>query len=241
MPTLLIIPAYNESQNLGNVLQGLLDLKFDVDILVVDDGSSDNTEAIATSYPVDVVSHPCNLGYGAALQTGYKYASMLNYTQVIQFDADGQHNPMDVAAIMAGFRLTTADVIIGSRFKGDVTFTPGTTKLFAIRLFRGLIWAVTRTQLTDPTSGLRGLSANVFQYYSGFNRFPNDFPDADFLIDVLLQRFDVVEVAISNRHRNYGTSMHNGLKPIIYIFKVLLSISVIVMNHALFKRRISHE
>ncbi|MCY9695064.1 glycosyltransferase family 2 protein, partial [Paenibacillus alginolyticus] len=90
---LIIIPAFNEEANIGKVLQGIYARKLPVDVLIIDDGSLDKTAAIARSQSAIVVSHPCNLGYGAALQTGYQYAFAKGYRYLIQFDADDQHDP----------------------------------------------------------------------------------------------------------------------------------------------------
>lgn len=239
--TLVIIPAYNESRNIGNVLQSLLEQVRDADILVVNDGSVDETELTARRYGVTVVSHPCNMGYGSALQTGYKYALLMGYACVVQFDADGQHNPEDIDRIRAQLTVPGTDVVIGSRFLADAHFSPGTMKMMAIHFFRAVIRGITKTSITDPTSGLRGLSRRAFSLYSQFEWFPADFPDADILIDILLHGRTVVEVPVRSQVRHHGTSMHAGLKPIVYMFKVSLSILVVVVNYLIERRDLRSE
>jgi glycosyltransferase involved in cell wall biosynthesis len=237
---IIVIPAYNEEENIGNVLQQLISRNLDADILVVNDGSIDRTEAISRRYPVKLLSHPTNLGYGAALQTGFKYAALKGYEYILQFDSDGQHNPDDLTVIMKELQRGEADVVIGSRFLGDPHFNPGAMKRIAIGLFRFLIRCFTANSVTDPTSGLRGLNRNVFRYYSVRDRFPSDFPDADIIIQMLLNKFRIQEVPIHSQSRLAGVSMHSGLKPVIYIFKILLSILNVVLTHGLVKWRKQH-
>ncbi|MCL6549174.1 MAG: glycosyltransferase family 2 protein [Alicyclobacillus sp.] len=238
MKTLIAIPAYNEAHNIGRVLKALSDAKLGADILVVNDGSMDQTETIALAYSVEVISHPCNMGYGAALQTAYKYATLHGYDRVVQFDSDGQHRVEDIATLLSTAQnCGEPDIVLGSRFLGDARFYPGPGKMSVIRMFRQIIRLLTRRRITDPTSGLRLVGRRVFTHYAAYNRFPNDFPDADVIIDVLLRKWDIVEVPVSNTRRVHGRSMHAGLRPIVYVCKVLLSIFVVVMNVRLERNR----
>lgn len=236
-PFLVVIPAFNEERNIGNVLQGLLAMNLETDILVVNDGSKDETAKEASKYPVTVLSHPCNLGYGAALHTGYQYANEKGYPYLIQFDSDGQHNPSDLPAIMKTLAEGGADIVMGSRFLGnDQHFDTGIVKEAGIRFFRMLIKRLTGQYVSDPTSGLRGVSRNVFTYYSGKNRFPADFPDADILIHQILLDFRLKEVPAHMKQREIGVSMHAGLKPILYMMQIMLSILIVMIRHKREKR-----
>lgn len=231
-PFLIVIPSFNEEQNIGKVLKELLSENLPADILVVNDGSKDETEAEAMKYGVEVVSHPCNLGYGAALQTGYKYAAARGYDNLIQFDADGQHDPGDLSSIMELLMKGEADIVMGSRFMSSgEKYATGIVKGFGIRFFRLLIQRLTGQSISDPTSGLRGVSRRVFSYYSGKERFPADFPDADILIHQILMDFQVKEVPARMRQREAGISMHAGLKPILYMMQIMLGILVVVIRH----------
>jgi len=109
---LVIVPAYNEAGNIEQALGKLLEVQPHLDVVVIDDGSSDATGTLAKQFPVALITHPCNLGYGAALQTGFRYAEREGYTHVVQFDADGQHLPEDISAILAGFQQNDVDVVI---------------------------------------------------------------------------------------------------------------------------------
>lgn len=234
--TLVIVPAFNEEKNIGQALKCLFVQGIPADVLVVNDGSQDGTATVAESYGVTVLSHPCNLGYGAALQTGYQYALRHGYHYVVHYDADGQHRAEDVAILIQELRKSGADLAIGSRFAGNAGFKIGALKSFAVGWFRFLLFLMTRNHISDPTSGLRGLSELLIRYYAVSESFPSDFPDADFVADVLLHHWFVVEVPIGNRPRLMGQSMHTGWKPLVYMCKVSLSMVSVLLNHWVRKR-----
>jgi hypothetical protein len=227
---LIVIPSYNEEKNIARVLEELLQLRLDADILVVNDGSADRTAGIARQYPVNIVSHPCNLGYGAALQTGYKYAVKIGYEYVLQFDADGQHNPLDLIDIMNEMDRGDVDIVMGSRYIERQVYSAGAVKMTAVLFFRWLIYMLTKVKIADPTSGLRGITRRVFQYYAGRGRFPADFPDADMLIHMILRNYRIREIPAHMRERQAGLSMHAGLKPIFYIVKMTICILLVIIR-----------
>ena len=121
---LLIIPAYNESKAIGKIIIEIKNQLPGLDILVVDDGSSDETKKYAQQAGAMVVSLPINLGYGAALQTGYKYAQVKKYDYLLQMDADGQHEPKYLKDLLEAIKTKKADIIIGSRFLSKVKYHP---------------------------------------------------------------------------------------------------------------------
>jgi glycosyltransferase involved in cell wall biosynthesis len=234
---LIIIPGYNEEENIAKVLQGILAQGLAADILVVNDGSLDQTAWIASQYPVTVVSHPYNLGYGAALQTGYKYATAKGYSFVLQFDGDGQHDPSNLKLLMNELEKGNVDIVIGSRYlEGGTSFKTGAAKQVGVQFFRRLIKVTTGQKVSDPTSGLRGISAKVFAYYAVRDRFPADFPDADILIQQILRKYRIREIPAHMRIREAGVSMHAGLKPLLYMMKISLAIFIVLLHHKLTKR-----
>lgn len=234
--TLVIMPAYNESAVIGPVIEGLLTAAILADILVINDGSTDDTEQVVSSYPVMWVSHPCNLGYGAALQTGYLFASKMGYRFVVQFDADGQHSVDDLQRLLLSLRSGGSDVVIGTRFGLQRTIGLGWAKQLAINIFRGFIRVCTRASISDPTSGLKGFRNDVFAFYAKRYDYPSDYPDADIIIDILLHGWNVSEIPIGHRARVQGVSMHSGYKPIVYMGKVMMSILAVLVRHQLSRR-----
>jgi glycosyltransferase involved in cell wall biosynthesis len=239
---LIIIPAFNEEENVVKVLQGIIAMHLPLDILVIDDGSIDRTVYEARQYSVTVVSHPCNLGYGAALQTGYQYAFAKGYYALIQFDADDQHDPASLPDIIAEFEKGESEIVIGSRYLEETGFVTSVFKKTAIAFFRWVIKRATGVTVSDPTSGLRGITRSVFGYYSLQDRFPSDFPDADILIQMILSGHRLKEIPVNMRQRLAGTSMHGGLKPFLYMVRILVSICIVLLNHQLTKKRVTkHE
>lgn len=227
---LIIIPSYNEEQNIGRVLKEIRSSGVSEDILVVNDGSSDKTGMVAQETGEMVINLLYNLGYGGALQTGFKYASGRGYSYVVQFDADGQHDPEDINIILGQLRTGIPDIVIGSRFLGRGAFRAGVLKMGAIAVFRYLIKISTGVRITDPTSGLQGLSFRVFNYYASMGNYPEDYPDADTLICMILSGCRVKEIPANIRERHSGRSMHTGVKTILYFIKMLLSILVVVIR-----------
>jgi len=231
---LLIMPAYNESACIGPFITKLRDGGiFDfADVLVINDGSKDNTSAIARQAGARVITHIYNLGYGCALQTGYKFAVRHGYKYLIQIDSDGQHDVCNVKMIYDALRSSDKpDIVIGSRFMdGSVTFKIPAIKKVPIAFFRFLIKRSTKQTVLDPTSGLQGLNQKAFLFYSYFNNFVYDFPDANMIIQMLLNDFKIKEVKSVMHIRETGTSMHSGLKPILYIMKMVISTTTVILR-----------
>lgn len=231
--TLLIIPAYNEGKNIGKVLDGLLELKLPVDIVVVNDGSVDDTEQIVLSKNIKVISLPFNIGYGGALQTGYRYAFRAGYKRIIQMDADGQHEPECIFDIMDCMDSKNPDMVIGSRFLEGTMKDFGIVKRNVFRFLRLCIRLFSGKKVSDSTSGLKGLSRNIFGFYAYSDGFSADYPDADILIQAFWAGFSFEEIPVKALERNYGKSMHSGLGPVYYLMKFVLNTSVILLRHKL--------
>lgn len=227
---LIIIPAYNEEKNIGGVLNEIRKFNYDLDIIVINDASKDNTEQVVVEKGEKIINHFFNLGYGGALQTGFKYAVDKGYQYVIQFDGDGQHDPADLQRIINELKTGCYDIVIGSRFLDKSSFQISLTKKLAIALFRLIIGISTGVKITDPTSGLQGLTLKAYMYYSAMGNFPDDFPDADTLIHMLKRNYRVKEIPAHMKNRLHGQSMHSGLKSIFYTFKMLISISVVLLR-----------
>lgn len=231
MQTLVVIPAYNEQRNIVATIKSIQAAVAEVDIVVVDDGSTDQTALLARQQGATVLSLPFNLGYGAALQTGFRYAKMKNYEEVVQIDADGQHEPDCIPALLNELRKSDVDVVIGSRFLGQGTYRPPVLRLLGIYLMRGLIRITTRKTITDPTSGYQALGARAIAVYAS-EVYPVDYPDADILIMIHRMGLRVREIPVQMYPQTNGKSMHSGLKPVWYMFKMLLSILVTLLRPA---------
>lgn len=236
---LVVIPAHNEEESLGSTLDAIREQLPGTDMLVVNDYSRDRTSDIARAHGARVVDLPCNLGYGGAVQTGFKFAVAHGYDAVVQMDADGQHDPASARAVLAPVLDGEADVVIGSRFLGRADYAIPGPRRFGMKLFGAIATAVTGQRFSDPTSGFQGLHRSAFEFFARDN-YPSDFPDADTLILLSLSGFRVKEVPVVMRARTAGTSMHSNLRALYYVSKMMLSILMVLLRHASVRKRPAH-
>lgn len=240
---LIIIPAYNEEENIGKFLKKLLatEVASQADILVINDGSTDNTEQVVREMGVRVANHIFQMGYGSALQLGYCFAWEHNYEYVIQLDADGQHDVCNLKTVydaltIPGENGRCPEIVLGSRFlPGAESFKIGRIKKFAFSLFRTLIRIGTGKKITDPTTGLQGLHRKAFGFYAGQNHFDDQYPDANMIMQMLMLGYEILEVPAVMHERKVGGSMHSGLKPIIYMLRMAYSIIAVGMRIRYYK------
>lgn len=218
---LVVIPALNEQGRIGPVVERVR-TQVACDVLVIDDGSTDGTGAEASTAGARVARHATNLGYGSALQTGYRYALRHGYDAVLQLDADGQHDPDSIPALLAG--LERADVVVGSRFLAPGSYRPPLTRRLGMTLF-GLIGGYLSGQrLTDPTSGYQAISREALKFYA-HERFPSDYPDADVLAMVARSGLRLLELPVVMKASPDGKSMHSGvLKPLYYVVRMTIAL-----------------
>jgi glycosyltransferase involved in cell wall biosynthesis len=219
---LIIIPAFNEAAAISDVVDGCFAKAPGFDVLVIDDGSSDATAAIALSHGATVVRHPFNLRYGGALQTGYRYAVQKGYDLVVQIDADGQHEPADVPKLAKPILDGSADVVVGSRFHAASSYRMPILRRIGSAWFGTLLRSFTGLPLSDPTSGLQALSRPVLELYTS-EAFPIDYPDADMFVLLHRNGFRVVDIPATMYERPDSPSMHSGLTALYYVYKMTLS------------------
>lgn len=234
---LIILPAYNEEACIGNFLtklknSAIMDI---ADVMVINDASTDATPSIVKKLDIPILNHPYNLGYGAALQTGYKYAVTNQYQYLIQLDSDGQHDICNIERIYRQLtqKENTPDLVIGTRFhKDSKSFPISHAKKTAIRFFRRFIKITSKQVITDPTSGLQGMNRKVFEYYSHFDNFDTNYPDANMIVQTALLGFHIQEIPAVMHARETGTSMHFGIiEPILYMFIMVFStLNVYIRN-----------
>ena len=188
---LVVIPAWNEAKNLEAVLAELRRVRGGDDVIVVDDGSTDDTARVARSLGVAVLELPLHLGYGGALQAGVKFGLRRGYPVVVTFDGDGQHDPADVAGLVEAVG-AGADLVIGSRLTAKGAYRGSAMRQAGRWVFGVLARWITRLPLTDPTSGLKALGPRAQSLFA-LARFPDRFPDADALVLVQRARLRVEE------------------------------------------------
>jgi hypothetical protein len=229
---LVIIPAYNEEANVAQVIERVRSQLPEADVLVIDDGSRDQTVGAAARAGAKVVSLPYNMGYGAALQTGYKYARDNGYQALAQIDADGQHDPVYILEMLELIERGEADVVIGSRFLIDNGYRAPFAKRVGMLLFGTVASWATGQRISDPTSGYQALNRRAFCYCAG-DVYPSDFADADVLIMLHRAGLRVREVAVRMRpstRRSRYLSMYSFITPVYYIFKMTLAVFVSLLR-----------
>jgi len=232
----VIIPVYNEEKCIAAVVKGIKKYS-DAKIVVVDDGSRDLTWNKAEEAGAFVIRHPFNMGYGVALQTGYKHASSEGYDCLLQMDGDGQHDPKYIPDFFQHMESEDFDLIIGSRFLGDKVYRAGFLKFTGIRLFRVIIRIVTGEKITDPTSGYQCLSKKVFTVFT-YDSFPSDYPDANVLVMLHRLGFKITEIPVEMSENSEGRSMHKGIVTVMYyFFKMFLSIFITILRDKSFYSR----
>ena len=226
---LVIMPAHNEAGNLPRVIPEVRRAAAGYDLVVIDDGSRDNTAEVAACLGATVVTLPVNLGYGGAVQTGFLYAARCGYDLCVVIDADGQHDPAGIPLLAEAVESGAADVAIGSRFRGRMNYHQPFVKRLGMRVFAWTVSAVTRRPVTDPTSGFQALNADALAFLCRDN-YPVDYPDADTLLVLHYAGFKTLEVPVTMRERISGVSMHSGWKPFYYIGKMWLSIAMVLLR-----------
>jgi glycosyltransferase involved in cell wall biosynthesis len=233
---IVLIPAYNEGARIAEVVRNVHSVVPDYDILVVNDGSKDNTAAAAEAAGATVVSHPFNMGYGVAIQTGYKYAYAKGYDFLAQIDGDGQHDPAYIPGLLDPVIAGKTDFAIGSRFLEVESYEPSLARRTGMALFRKMVSCVIGARITDSTSGYQAFNREVIRFFTT-EVFPCDYPDADMLITLHLAGFRIMELPVRMYSNVSGKSMHSGLKPFYYMFKMFLSIFVTLIRNRNVLRR----
>lgn len=245
---LVILPAYNEEKSLPEFLKKLEEAGVGdiADVVVLDDGSADGTCRVVREMGYHCIDG-IHLGYVRTLQTGYIYAFRAGYRFVIQVDADGQHDPCNIQALYRalqepgeGGRLP--DIVLGSRFlPGGKSFPMPGVKLLTIRLFRRILRLATGRHISDPTTGLQGLSAQTVEYYAGEGNFDCRYPDVNMILQMLLRGSEIHEIPAIMHERKVGQGMHSGLKPLVYMFYMAFSIPAVYIRETLLRGRQEDE
>lgn len=224
---LVVVPAYNEARRVRGVVEAVRAL-LAAEVLVVDDGSADATGAEARQAGARVATHAVNLGYGSALQTGYRFALRQGYDAVVTLDADGQHDPGSIGRLVGA--LEQADVVVGSRFLEPGSYRPTAARRAGMRLFGALASALAGQRITDPTSGFQAVSREALRFYV-HERYPTDFPDADVLAMVARAGLRLAEVPVRMLASPDGKSMHAGLaNALYYVFRMLLALAFVPLR-----------
>ncbi|SDG42500.1 glycosyltransferase family 2 protein [Desulfosporosinus hippei] len=222
MRILAIVPALNEANNIGSVVRNLLTTSAWLDVLVIDDGSTDQTAEIARAHGAKVISLPVNLGIGGAVQTGFLYALKNNYDVALQVDGDGQHRGEEIKKLVDPVILKEADVTIGSRFVEKTSYRSAWPRRLGIYLLSKTIQSVVRKNFTDPTSGFRAYNKKALRIVAA--HYSTDYPEPDAIVTLLKNGLRVIEISVEMDPRLSGSSSITPFKSGYYMFKVSLAI-----------------
>lgn len=224
---LVIIPAYNEEECIGDVIQSIKARYPYMDVLVVDDGSTDETsKAVKLNGNAKLIQLPYNIGIGGSVQTGFIYAQKWDYHYAIQFDGDGQHMVKEIPTILNPVINDEADCVIGSRFiqKLKDNYQPDILRRFGIFLLRSVSYLYIGQRISDQTSGFRAYNRKCIHLLS--REYPKDFPEAEVIIFLGINKLRLKEVFTQMRERQGGVSSIATWRGPYYIFKVLLSMTM---------------
>jgi glycosyltransferase involved in cell wall biosynthesis len=231
---LVIVPAWNEARNVGHTVSEVLGADPSYDVVVVDDGSADGTADVARDHGARVLVLPFNLGVGGAMRTGFTYAMRQGYARAIQVDADGQHNPADIARVLAG--LDQADISIGARFADVGDYAVRGPRRWAMVVLASVVSRVAKVRLTDVTSGFRAANRRAIEQYVRY--YPAEYlgDTLDSLIEALHSGLQVTQVPVAMRPRMHGKPSQHPIGATIYLLRSVFALALALMRGALRRR-----
>lgn len=223
---LVIIPAYNEEKNIVDTVKKIQNSNQKLDYIVINDGSSDNTEKLLKENNIKHIELINNLGIGGAVQTGYKYAYENDYDIAIQFDGDGQHDVNYIPHICKPLVEGEADMCIGTRYldKTSSKFQSTFMRRLGANIISVTIKLLTKIRITDPTSGFRAVNKKVIKEFS--HSYPTEYPEPESTVSLLVNGYKVKEIPVSMNERTGGVSSIRLWKTIDYMIKVVLIIFI---------------
>ena len=216
---LIIIPAYNEEKNIKKVLEEIKKEINYADILVINDSSTDQTMKIVKKKKIKCITNIYNLKYALSIQVGIKYAYYNDYDYVIQMDADGQHIAKEALKLYQEMKKSNCDIVIGSRYIKDYGYKSPLFRRIGTKMFELLIRLFCKQTIKDPLSGFQCLNKSVIKKYALYDNYP-EYPDANLIIEMLLEGYKIREIPVKMRLRENGVSMHSGIiKPLKYMIE----------------------
>lgn len=224
MKTLIIIPCYNEEENIVETVKSLTKLKYDY--IVINDGSTDNSLKILQENNFNYITLDNNVGIGAALQTGYKYAKENNYDIAVQFDGDGQHDASYITRIIEPIKKKEANMVIGTRFLGEESqFKSTKMRQLGIFILSFLLKSITGNTIKDMTSGFRAIDKSIIEIFS--KDYPYEYPEPVTNLSISKRKLKIKEVPVKMKERRFGKSSITPLKSGYYMFNVILLFFII--------------
>ncbi len=221
---IVIVPALNEEHSIGSVITEIRAADPELDVVVVDDGSTDRTAIVAAEHGAEVLGLPFNLGIGGAVQTGYQYARNNDFDIAIQVDGDGQHDPSEIVRLVEPILEGKADMVVGTRFAAGGGYRGTRIRRVGIHLFAAVVSLMVRARVTDTTSGFRAANRKAIRLFAA--DYPHDYPEVEATVLVARHGLTMVEVPVQMRVRETGNSSITALRSVYYMVKVLLALFI---------------
>jgi glycosyltransferase involved in cell wall biosynthesis len=219
-----IVPALNEERSIAGVIAEIRAADPEFDVIVIDDGSTDRTSAIAAENGAHVITLPFNLGIGGAVQTGYQYARDHDFDLAVQVDGDGQHDPSEIAKLLEPILDARADMVVGTRFAEGGGYRGTRLRRIGIHLFAAIVSLMVRARVTDTTSGFRAVNRKAIRLFAA--DYPHDYPEVEATVLLARHRLRMVEVPVQMRVRETGASSITAFQSVYYMVKVLLALFI---------------
>ena len=224
MKRIAIIPAFNEQDAIGGVVDELVAFDSGVDVLVVDDASDDATAERARQHGATVVTLPVQPRDRRSRPDGFRYAAQQGYELAIRVDGDGQHDPAELGPLLEAVISGRADVCVGSRFAGADGYRSSATRRIGIRILAKTVSLLTAQRLTDTTSGFQVLNRKAIELFAA--DYPHDYPEVEAAVMAHKNRLRLAEEPVRMRERTAGRSSIRGLLTVYYMAKVMLAIVI---------------
>ena len=220
-----VVPAWNEAGAIGGVVDEIRAFDPQIDVVVVDDASTDDTAGVARAHGAKVLALPFNVGIGGAVQTGFRYARDEGYEIAVRLDGDGQHAAEELGKLLAPIRAGDAELVIGSRFVDPAgTYRPPFARRMGIRVFARLVSLLGGQKVTDTTSGFSALDRTAIELFA--TEYPHDYPEVESTLVALRSGLRLAQVQVDMRERQAGTSSITFVRSLYYIVKVMLALLV---------------
>jgi len=226
--TLIVLPAFNEAGSVSEVLREIAEVLPGIHCLVVNDGSTDDTRRHAIEAGATVLDLPFNLGVGGAMRAGFKFAVVHGYDNVVQIDADGQHDPRNVPALID--QLASADIVIGARFAGTGDYGARGPRLWAMIVLAKVISRISRVRLTDVTSGFKANGPRAVALFA--EHFPAEYlgDTLEALVIAAGAGLRITQVPVAMRARQAGNPSHRPIKAAVYLGRACIALVFALMR-----------
>lgn len=221
---LIIIPAYNEADNIEKVVNNLIQNYPQYDYVIINDGSTDDTEKVCLKNGYQTLNLPINLGIGGAVQTGYCYARDNDYDIAVQIDGDGQHDVAFLEEMIGVIERGQADIVIGSRFVEKEGFQSSRLRRAGINFLSNLAWLLTGVRVKDITSGYRVINRRFIQVFAG--DYPADYPEPEAVVIAAVHGGKIAEYPVVMRERENGESSITIKRSFYYMIKVTIAMLI---------------